>query len=223
MFNEDSGSGVHLYQPPISANTPLEKVVNYLYDEERDRTEDTRPKNMAAIQTHIRNAPDELESTLGVITNKISSVSRITTQNILTKCMARHLLHWYTEILEVDKLSEEYKILFEESKKGHTVIRKQMENASFEFYKAPEKVDTHWEIPCFVIGALKGWSILLGASPVQLLVEGMSWSLTTLANRGWDEYNITHHFVPEVNHMERMVKFRRIELAGFRQKLEIDK
>jgi hypothetical protein len=223
MFDENYSNYVPLYQPPISANMPLEHVVKYYCNEERDRTEDTKPRNLASIKPHVRAAPEELISSLNLITNKISKISKIATQNILTKCIARHLIRWYIEILELDKLSDEYQILFEQAKKGHTAIRKQLETVSFQFCKAPEKVDTHFEIPDFVIGALAAWSIPLGASPIQLLVEGMAWSLTTIENRQWDEYNILHHFLPEVKHMEKMVKFRRIELAGFTQKIEIDK
>jgi hypothetical protein len=222
MFDEKYGYGVPLYQPPISANMPLEDVIKYYAQQESERTEDTRPRNKASMKPHIRIAPEELISSLDLITNKISKISKITTQNVLTKCIALHLLCWYTEILKLDKLSEEFQILFEEAKRGHTSIRKQLETANFQFYKAPEKVDTHLEIATFVIGSLAVWSTSLGASPLQLLVEGIAWSLTTLENRQWDEYNIPHHFMPEVRHMEKMVKFRRIELAGFRQKLEID-
>lgn len=221
--NESGETIVPLYTPELSAKMSLEDVVKYYGNQERVRTEETTPRNKASVRVHVRTAPDELASSISLIAKQMSRVHTGTTQGILTKCMARHFLKWYREVLNLDKLSDMYELVFNEAKRGHTVIRKQLELVNFHFYVAPEKVDVRWEIPYFVMGSLNAWCKPLGATVQQLLVDGMGWSLTTLAHREWDEANIIRHFLPEAKHTLKMVEFRMIDLAGFERKLKVDR
>lgn len=216
-------TSIPLYTPDLSVKMSLEDVVKYYGNQERVRTEETTPKNKASVRVHVRIAPDELASSISLVAKQMSRVHVGTTQGILTKCMARHLLFWYQEVLNLDNLADEYDLVFGEAKKGHTVIRKQLESKNFQFYVAPEKVEVQWEVPDFVMGKLNDWCKPLGAIVRQLLVEGMCWSLTTLAHKEWDKENIDRHFLPEVNHTMKMVKFRKIDLDGFTRKLEVDR
>jgi len=210
-----------LYVPPLSSDMCLEDVVKCYCDEERARKQGLGERD--SDRRHIRSAVNELSSSIKVLAPQLSRHLRMSvSQSVLTKCMARHALCWYGEILGLGVLAEAYARVFAEAKRGHTVIRKQMEQVNFEAQMVPETVDVHWEVPNFVMLTLDGWKEPMSVETYTLLVYGMAWSLTTLQHREWDECNIETYFLPEIRHLEKMLVFRRIDLEAFRSKLEAD-
>lgn len=206
---------VALYRPPLSASMSLEDVVkHYASDEKRRKRGDDSGD---AKQRHVSAMITELASSVKVVAAR-SGVS----QTILTRCMARHSLCWYTEVLRLDELSNEYMVVFLEAKKGHTVIRKQMQQINFESLVPYEPGDSWWDVPNFVSLIHNEWREPMSAETYTLLMYGIAWSLTTLRHQEWDGYNIETYFLPEVRHFEKMLAYRRIDLEAFQSKLRVD-
>jgi len=208
--------GVPIYKPPMTARMPLEDVVRHYGQEEKTRRKgdsetDYQPK-------HIRSAVNELVSSVKVIALRLK-----VSQSVLTKCMARHAIQWYREMLNIESLESTYWAIFEQAKQGHSSIRKQMESINFVSEIPFESVDTHWDIPNFVVLELSRWKSPMGASLEDMLVYGFAWSLVSLQHREWDAVNIETYFLPALRHYVKMISHRQeADFEAFRSKVGID-
>ena len=214
----------NLIRPVLSAEMSLEDVVYNYGEDERERRVGTTPEEQSSTRTCIKSSVIvELASSIRIIAPQMSREVRGTTQSVLTKCMARHLVYWYKEVLEIDRLASRYSSAFNEAKRGHTTLRLQMERETYQYSVQTEKPAVLWEVPTFVLSELSEWGKPLGASVHQLLVVGMAWSLTTLKHIEWDKDNILRYFLPETKYMEKTIKFRELDIDCTEKKLKIDK
>jgi hypothetical protein len=213
---------VRLYDPspPITSNLSLEDVVKYYRDTEKARHVGEGEDDSQRL--HIRSAINEMASSIRVVTARMRKLHKGVGIGVMTKCMARHMLSWYEEVIEVETVGAEYDEVFAQAKNGHTVIRKQMEQLNFRWRDEPESVNVVWEVPRFVMERLAGWQNQLGIDVHELLVHGMAWSISTLRNRDWDQHNVEQYFLPASDYMRRLVAFRRVDINAFASKIKID-
>jgi hypothetical protein len=98
-----------------------------------------------------------------------------------------------------------------------------MESAVFVPFRPYEIVDTHWEVPNFVAVEMSSWRLPLGASVNDILVYGMTWSLSRLQHYEWDTVNLETFFKPELQHfVKTLYQRRQADFVGFRIKISID-
>lgn len=212
-----------LYQPappPISAEMCLDDVVRYYGEEEKARRLGDGDQDWQWV--HIRTAVNELVSSVKLASVRLRRQTKSANQGVVTRCMARHLLSWYDDVIDVARVGDEYDDVFIQAKNGHTVIRKQMEQTNFRWQEEPETVNALWAVPRFVMERLHSVRTQLGIDDHELFVYGMAWSLSTIKNRDWDRYNIETYFAPAAEHMRRMVEFRRIDINAFASKIKLD-
>lgn len=205
-----------MFGSPVEAITPLEEAIKTWRMEEQVRDEGRG--GQASQRKHIRAAINELASAIKVVAVRFG-----VSQSLLTKCMARHSLCWYRDVLKVEDLHKTYWSVYETvQREGPTCLRKQMEQINFQPGVALESVHVMWEIPNFVMLSYDALEDTTGVDSSTLLVYGMAWSLTTLEHREWEEYNINTYLLPEVRHMEKMLAYRRVDVVAFCSKKEIE-
>ncbi len=196
----------------------LEEVVARFKDVEKKRNINTTPEVEAEVPWMVRSAPVELVSSLKVVSARLG-VAR----SVLTKCMSRQVMDWYSNSLGLDRLVTEYEGVYAKIKlRGYTTLRIQAENPSkFSYANQPEDTRTSLSTIRWVIGKLGDVRDIIGVKRVDLLLVGLAWSLTTLANREWDEVNIIRYFLPEANNISILIRDRLVDVKALREKYEI--
>ena len=201
-------------QPDLSILS-LEEVVARFKDTEKRRSVKTEPENEQEVFRMIRHAPVELVSSIKVVSARLG-VSR----SVLTKCMSRQLIDWYTNSLGLRKLIESYEVIYSKVKlRGYTTLRIQAENpARFSYAHQPEPVHTSVSTIQWVLAKLGDTRDIIGVSSTDLLLVGFAWCLTTLENRDWDEANITKYFQPEAGNLTLLIRDRLVDVTALCEK-----
>src|SRR3990172_8744579 len=116
---------------------PLEEVVARFKDVERKRNTKSEPDSEAEVFWAVRRAPVELVSSLKIVAAHLG-VSRA----VLTKCMSRHVVDWYSNSLKLNELTASFEDIYSKIKlRGYTTLRIQAENpAKFSYANQPEDV-----------------------------------------------------------------------------------
>lgn len=200
--------------PDLSKFT-LEEVVSRFKDVEKKRTVNTEPESEAEAHWAVRSAPVELSSSLKVVSARMG-ISR----NVLTKCMSRQVVDWYSNALGIEKLMNDYNDIYSKIKlKSYTTLRIQAEHpARFCYACQPEPVNISISTIRWVLGKLGEVREVIGVYAQDLLLSGMCWSLTTLENKDWDRSNIEKFFVPEADNIRTLISDRIIDIVGLQEK-----
>lgn len=200
---------------PDLSKMSLEEVVARFKDVEKKRTVRSEPENEQEVPRSIRYAPVELISSIGVVSSRLG-VSRA----VLTKCMSRQLSDWYTNSLGLCRLVDEYHDVYSKIKlRAYTTLRIQAEHPARFSYACPtEQVHTSISTIRWVLAKLTDTKSVIGIGSTDLLLVGMVWSLTTLANREWDEASIDKYFMPEVDNLSILIRDRLVDVKALREK-----
>jgi len=195
----------------------LEDVVARFKDTEKKRNTKSEPENEAEMRWHLRSAPGELLSSLRVVSAHLG-VSRA----VLTRCMSRHLIDWYTNALDLDSLSKDFDDIYDSIKlRAYSTLRYQADPpAEFRLVGHVERCDIAISTINWVSGRLTDLRGLLGIDTGDLFVLGLIWSLTMLDNKIWDSESVDRFFLPEVFNFETLVADRRIDVLALRMKYD---
>ena len=203
-------------QPDLSILS-LEEVVARFKDTEKRRNSKTEPDNEVEVFWHIRSAPGELMSSLRVVASRLG-ISR----SVLTKCMSRQLVDWYSNSLGLTKLSEDYNNVYSDIKRqAYSTLRVQAENPpTFSFVSRVEQIDTTASTIRWVVSKLTEMHEFVGLTAHDLFMVGLMWCLTQLENREWDKNVIERFFEPEVYNFETLVVDRSADLMALQMKFQ---
>lgn len=178
----------------------------------RERGEDTKQYK----QYHISGMINELSSSLSLL-----SFDKSVSLSLLVRCMSHQILAWYENELEADKLYSSWWEVYRRAKKGHSGVRRQMEQANFRSLFPFELGDVWYDIPNGIITKLTQWRRPFGTSVYTLFIYGLAWCVLTLEDGEWDAENRKQYFSPEVEHFRRSIECRRIDLEGFAKKMDV--
>ncbi len=167
-------------------------------------------------QYHISGMINELSSSLGLL-----AFDKSVSLSMLVRCMSHQVLAWYENELEADKLYSSRWEVYRRAKKGHSGVRKQMEQANFRPLFPFELGDIWYDVPNVVITKLTRWGKPFGASVYTLFIYGLAWCILTVEDGEWDKGNREKYFGPEVAHFKRSIECRRVDLEGFAKKMDI--
>jgi len=168
-------------------------------------------------QYHISGMINELSSSLNLL-----SFERSISLSMVVRCMSHQVLAWYENELKADDLYRSWWEVYRRAKKGHSGVRRQMEQANFRSLFPFEIGDVWYDIPNGVITKLSDWRRPFGTSVYTLFVYGLAWCLLTLEDEEWDAGNREQYFAPEVEHFRQSIECRRIDLDGFARKMDVE-
>ena len=203
---------------PDMSKVPLEEVVARFKDAEKRRTARTEPDSEAHVFWPVRVAPVELLSSISIMAVHLG-VSR----SVLTKCMSRQVVDWYTNSLGLSELTDSFNIIYGKIKlRGYTTLRIQAEHpAKFSFAQQGEPAYRSVCTVRWVMSKMNGIHDVLGVNSTDLLLAGFCWSLTTLDNSSWDETNINTVFAPEARNMSVLVQDRLVDIHSLYAKFSL--
>jgi len=181
-------------------------------ESKRERGEDARQYK----QYHISGMINELSSSLSLL-----SFDKSVSLSLLVRCMSHQVLAWYENELDADGLCNSWWEVYRRAKKGHSGVRRQMEQVNFKPLSPFEPGDVWYDIPNGVIVKLTQWRRPFGAGVYTLFTYGLAWSILTLEDGEWDVENRALYFAPEVEHFRQSVECRRVDLEGFAKKMDI--
>jgi len=167
-------------------------------------------------QYHISGMVNELSSSLSLL-----SFEKAISLSLVVRCMSHQVIAWYENELKMDDLYTNWWSVYRRAKKGHSGVRRQMEQLNFKPLFPFESGDVWYDVPNGVIVKLSQWGRPFGASVYTLLSYGLAWCLLTLEDGEWDKGNRSAFFAPEVAHFKRAIECRRIDLDGFAQKMDV--
>ena len=224
MVVSKSGIPVSIHPSSFSNDLPdlstfsLEEVVARFKDVERKRSARSEPDGEAEVFWAIRRAPVELMSSLRVVSARMG-VSRA----VLTKCMSRQVVDWYSNSLGMGELSTTFEDIYSKVKlRGYTTLRIQAENpAKFSYAHQAEDVYVSISSIRWVLSKLGEVKEVIGAGSTDLLLAGFCWSLTTLENRDWDAHNIEGVFKVEAESISTLIRDRLIDVRSLYAKYTV--
>lgn len=220
-IGKKAGPSIHpsdfAHELPDLSQYSLEDVVARFKDTEKRRDVSSEPRTEAEVLWPVRAAPRELLSSLNLAAQNLG-VSR----SVLTRCMSHQLVDWYANALGLQKLTGEYDNIYRSIKQqAYSTLRVQAENPpKFVFYESCEKEHTSISTIRWVSGVLSSTKAVLGMSAHDLLMIGLIWSLTTLANKDWDKQTVDKFFRPEVYNFETFLVDRKADIAALRMKYD---
>lgn len=201
----------------------LEEVVDLYYRQECKRGRNKEPESKAAAQVDGGTWPAQLRGSLDLFADATSARSRST----LTKCAVYPMARWFSDVLRLDALVEDYK----QTDKCVREIREPflqktlMEQLEASTLRLPEPESRRMQVE--IIGwfqrRLSRYAERLGIHQNFLLGIGLEWFLSTVKDISMDETNIVHRYHRDARLMEMYVTERRMDLLQIRGKAELRK